>query len=1029
MKKHFAINLIAMLVLLSGIANASTKSSPGQTDPIQVTGSVTDAETDYEIPGVNVVIQGTTEGTITDLDGKYAIEVPNENTVLMFSFVGYESQEVVVGNRTTLNVELQVSATGIEEVVVVGYGTQREKDLTSAIVTIDNEDITKTPTSQAMQSLQGKVAGVQIINSGAPGSGPTVRVRGLGSLPGFGNSDPLYVVDGMFFENIDFLNSSDIKSISVLKDASAAAIYGVRAANGVILIETKTGNYNQDPEIVYNGYYGLQVPQNVLKMSNAEQFAKYVKETGNKAEISFIENAMRRYGRSRKNPNVPAVNTDWYDEVMQNGPITNHSLTINGGANRIKYSVGANYLKQEGLINVIRNEYERFNFRSKIDFRASDRLEAGANINVSNATKYIAPNSIWFNAYRAVPILPVYDDEETANASPEPIANAQNLGYRGTQNPFFTMHYNDDRSKIGNIYSNFYFDYDIIPQKLSFKMTYNMSYGTVNKRNVNFAHNTGQAEVNNSLFRESKTTFNQIWDNILTYQESFGRHNLTVMGGYSFRSEKQEGVFTSASEIQGLEKDNEELWFISGSDRVAVGEINQDNTGDIGGSIYGASYLSRIAYNFDDRYLLYGTFRRDGTNKFQAKWGNFFTVGAGWVISEENFFDLDFVNYLKLRGSWGELGNDAVNPAEGQPTRDAIYFALDDTRTQGITLDNAFDLVTKWETVEETNIGLTGRFLDGSLSLEADVYRRDTKDAVTLLLVPGQRAIIRRSVASIRNSGVEMALNYTRQINSYLSFSIGGNFATLHNEVLDLGPGPGYLDAGSGEFRQRSIEGHPIEAFFGYEVEGVFQNTEEIENSGYTEQYITDFQIEPGDFHFKDQNNDGVVDSEDRVVLGSYLPEITYGMNMNVSYQNFTLSANLQGQAGHKILNRKRGEIIWTTDPNIDADLSTNLWRGDGTSDKYPSAAGLRKGYNQVMSEYYLEDGSYFRIQNVQLSYKLGSRELRGIKTPETTFFVTAERPVTVFSYNGFNPEVANGVDRQTYPIPAVYTVGLNLKF
>lgn len=994
----------------------------------EISGTVIDAATGEPLIGANVIIKGTTQGTVTDMDGNYSITA-NSDDVLIFSFIGYVPEEITVGTQTTIDVSMVMDLEALDEVVVIGYGTQREKDLTSAIVTVNNEDIVKTPSSQAMQALQGKVAGVQIVNSGAPGASPTVRIRGVGSLPGFGNSDPLYVVDGMFFEDIDFLNTSDIQSISVLKDASAAAIYGVRAANGVVLIETKSGSYNQPPEIVYSGYYGMQVAQNVLKMSNSEQFARYVNETKDPADISFIQNAMQRYGRSRINPNVPAVNTDWYDEVLQNGPIQNHSLSVNGGAERLKYSVGASYFKQEGLLNIIRNSYERLNFRTKLNFKASDRLSFGTNVNISNAEQFNAPNSVWFSTYFAVPTLPVYDDEEIANASPIPIANAQNLGYRGTQNPFFILHYNDDRNRIGDILGNFYFQFDFIPDKLFFKMTYNYNYGTTSERNVDFAFNTGQSENTNGLNRQSLTVFNQIWDNILTYKESFGNHYLTLMGGYSYRSERQEGVFARATEIPGLTKDQEELWFISESNRTPVGLIDEDGTGDIGGNLFGTSYLGRLSYNYDDRYLLYGTFRRDGTNKFQAKWGNFFTVGAGWILSEEAFFNVGFVDLLKLRGSWGELGNDAVQPAVGQPTRGAIFAAINDTRFQGITLDNSFDLITKWETVVESNIGLTGRFLDSRVSLEADYFSRDTEDAVTLLLVPGQRDIIRRSLANIRNSGLEIAVNYSDKITNSLSFSVGGNLATLKNEVLDLGPGPGYLDAGSAEFRQRSIEGQPINAFFGYEVLGVFQNNSEIQNSGYTEEFITNFSLKPGDFHFKDQNNDGVVDADDRVVLGSYLPNLTYGMNLNVNFKNLALSANFQGQAGHKILNRKRGEIIWTTDTNIDAELANNLWRGQGTSDRYPSAAGLRKGYNQSMSDFYLEDGSYFRIQNVQLSYLLESKNLFGVQMPEATFFLTAERPLTIFDYNGFNPEVANGIDRQTYPIPSVYTIGLNLKY
>ena len=338
-----------------------------------ITGTVIDAENNEPLPGASVIIKGTTSGTITDARGAFTINA-EQGDVLQVSFVGYRTREIAVENQQNVQVSMEFDRMGLEDVVVVGYGTQRTQDLTSAIVTIDNEELSKTPTSQAMQALQGKVAGVQVVSSGAPGSSPTVRIRGVGSLPGFGNSDPLYVVDGMFFDNIDFLNTSDIASISVLKDASAAAIYGVRAANGVVLIETTSGQYNQETEVVYNGYYGMQVAQNVLEMADTELFTQYIRETGDNADISFIQNSIDRYGSNPNNPNLPAVDTDWYDEVLRNGPMQNHSLSINGGSNNIKYSIGANYFNQKGLLNVIKNEYERTNFRTKIDFKATDRM-------------------------------------------------------------------------------------------------------------------------------------------------------------------------------------------------------------------------------------------------------------------------------------------------------------------------------------------------------------------------------------------------------------------------------------------------------------------------------------------------------------------------------------------------------------------------------------------------------------------------------------------------------------------------------
>tara|TARA_R110000764_G_scaffold110192_1_gene196558 strand:- start:9887 stop:11140 length:1254 start_codon:yes stop_codon:yes gene_type:complete len=395
-------------------------------ESITVQGTVLD-NANLPLPGASVIVKGTTTGTQTDFDGNFSLDNVPINAILVFSYIGFTTLEIPVNGQTTLNIELQEDAQALDEVVVVGYGEMKVKDLTSAITTIKSEELAATPTGQAMQALQGKVAGLQIVSNGSPGQSPTVRVRGIGSYDQ-GASGPLYVVDGMFFNNIDFLNTSDITSISILKDASAAAIYGVRAANGVVLIETKSGSRNQKAEITYDGYSGFQVAQNILKLANAEQFTTIAMESGSAPDAQFILNAMQRYGRSRINPNVPNVNTDWYDEITRQALITSHSIGITGGSEDATYSIGANYFGQQGILKM-KNQYDRFNLRSKIDFKVSDWLTVGGNTIISNATRYDAENSAWRSAYFAVPILPVFDSQNT-EASPKNYANAQDLGYR-----------------------------------------------------------------------------------------------------------------------------------------------------------------------------------------------------------------------------------------------------------------------------------------------------------------------------------------------------------------------------------------------------------------------------------------------------------------------------------------------------------------------------------------------------------------------------------------------------------------------
>lgn len=979
--------------------------------PRTITGTILGPD-DIPLPGAEIKVVNKDIFDVTDFDGNFTLTGVTTGDVLRITFLGFITEEVTVDEANEYVINLKEDTARLDEVVVIGYGTQRKADLTGAISTVKSEEISKTPTGQAMQALQGRVAGLQIVNSGGPGTSPTVRVRGIGSYSG-GASGPLYVVDGMFFDNIDFLNTADIESISILKDASASAIYGVRAANGVVLIETKSGRYNQKSTVTYEGYTGFQRAQNVVKMANAEQFTTIVRESGSAPDAQFILNAMQRYGRSRINPNIPAVNTDWYREIIREGLIQNHSLNFSGGSDNAIYSIGANYFGQEGILDM-KNEYERFNLRSKLEFEINDYLTVGGNVVLSNALRFDPEYSAWRSAYYAVPILPVYDPLNT-EATPVNYANAQDLGYRGGQNPFPTMDFSENRNKIRNTLANFYAQVNIIPEKLTFRTSYNHNYESIETREIRlpyFIGNNFQRE-NASILRRNINISNQIWDNTLTYTDNFGNHGLTVLAGSSFRDESLELLQAGGLNFPLT---GPEAYFIDQAQTVVEGLVRDDGRRE-----FGLSYFTRIAYDYNSKYLLYGTFRADGTNKYQEKWGYFPTVGVGWVISEEEFFrDSNIINFLKLRASWGELGNDKVAASEGSITSSVVFTALGDVRYSGLLTSSDFTAL-KWEVTEEINYGISATLFN-DLSLEADYYVRDTKDAVIPVnrpLIPGST---RQNVGEIRNSGLEIALNWDNNISQDFRYSVGVNFSTLKNEVLDLA-GAEYLDAGTAEFRQRSIVGQPLFAFFGREVAGVYQNEAEIQ----ADPVAVANNLVPGDFRYRDLNNDGVINDDDRTVLGSFLPSHTYGVNLSIFYKGFDLSTSLYGQGGNKILNRKRGEVIFTNDTNIDRDFAINRWHGEGTSNNYPSAAAIRKGWNQRLSDYYVEDGDFFRIQNITLGYTINANGvLRGI--PHTRIYVTAEKPLTVFDYNGFNPEVADGVDNQTYPIPAIYTLGVNIK-
>ncbi|TRZ43665.1 SusC/RagA family TonB-linked outer membrane protein [Robertkochia solimangrovi] len=978
---------------------------------VTITGTVKD-EFDMPLPGASVLVKGTSRGTQTDFDGNFSLDAEIGET-LVISYVGLTSQEVVIKDENPLDISLSVAENQLDEVVVIGYGTTTVKDLTSAISTVKSEEIQKVPTGQAMQALQGKVAGLQVVNAGSPGKSPTVRIRGIGSYD-TDASGPLYVVDGAFFNDIDFLNPSDIASMSVLKDASAAAIYGVRAANGVVLIETKSGTYNQKPEITYDGYSGIQVAQNVLKVANSEQFATIARESGSEPDEQFILNAMQRYGRSRVNPNVPAPNTDWYKEIIRHGFVQNHNLGVTGGSEQATYALGASYFGQEGILKM-KNEYERFNLRSKIDFKANDWMKIGGNVIFSNATRYDPEESAWRLAYYAVPTMPVLDPQNT-DAIPIPYANAQDLGYRGGQNPFPTMDFSELRSRIREVLVNFYAEFQLVPSKLTFRTAYNHNFTSEDRRELRFSYYISEnfQRNPNSILNRKEAISNQIWDNTLTYTDSFGNHNLTAMIGTSYRDESFEMLRALGN---GFPETGKESYYLDQAEVIDPLETYDDASRE-----FGFSYFTRISYNYDNRYLLYGTFRADGTNKYQEKWGYFPTVGAGWVVTEEDFMDENGIfDYLKIRGSWGKLGNDKVPSSEGSITSEVVYTALGDVRYSGLNTSSDFTAL-KWEVTEEINAGLSARFFGNDLSLEFDYFRRDTKDAV----IPVERALIpgttRQNVGKIRNSGFEVTLDYNKVVSPEFSYYFGVNFSTLKNEVLDLGDAE-YIDAGSAEFRQRSMVGEPIFAFFGREIEGVYQTQAEVD----ADPVAVANNLAPGDFKYKDLNGDGDITDDDRTVLGSYLPTYYYGFNLGFTYKNLDFSLNALGQGGNHILNRKRGEVIFTNDTNVDRDFAINRWHGEGTTNSYPSAAGIRKGWNQRLNDYFVEEGGFFRIQNITVGYTINrGRENKGF--PQTRIYLTAEKPLTVFDYNGFNPEVPDGVDNQTYPIPAVYTIGVNFK-
>lgn len=973
-----------------------------------VSGKVTD-QNGVPLIGVTVIVKGTTNGVSTDADGFYRISGVSPKDILVFSSVGMVSVESVVGTRTTLDATLKEDMLALEDVVVVGYGSMKNKDLTAPIATVKGSEIVKHSTSNPLQALQGKVAGVQISNFGEPGSSPNIRIRGVGS---FTSEAPLYVVDGMFYDNIDFLSNSDVQDIAILKDASAASIYGVRASNGVIIITTKQGSFNQKAKITYDGYVGVQTVTNKLEMASSAEYATMMIERG---DTEILQKSIDLWGGKDL---IPSTDTDWYDEITRNAIIHSHSLDISGGTEKAAYVVGVNYFYQEGIMKA-KSDYERINVRTKADYQPWRWLKLGANVIMSHSVRNSANNGAWERAYYAPPILPVYDESYEATY-PKKFTSFDRLDLTNGvySNPVAMAYYGDNLSKNVQIMPSYYLDLDFLSnRKLVFRTSFNQVISLSQTRNytpeffVSQAHNSTKSQ----LYKGSDYWQNYTFDNTLTYQDSFGQHNLTAMLGASIRNEDWRSLWGSG---QGLLGTLDEYLYLSQAEAESL------TAGDNGTTYRGASFFGRISYNYADKYLLTVSMRADGSSKYQEKWGYFPSVGAAWVVSEENFMKQQkAIDYLKLRVSYGQLGNDKVAASNGfaQILSGLNYSGVfGGVLYPGFRINENFSWLS-WETVEEVNVGFELGMFRNRLRLDFDYFHRMTRDAVISVPVPTSTDMIPGNWGRILNQGVELTLGWYDTVGKDFSYGIGFNMSTLKNEVKSLKYGVPYVLGGTTQFRTITRPGDAMYSYFGYKVTGVYQNEAEVA----ADPIAVANGLQPGDLKYEDINHDNIIDDRDRQILGSALPSFTYGGNINLGYKGWDFGLSFMGVVGNEIVNQKRGSRGTADRMNYEASVVRNRWHGEGTSNSSPSAAGLNRSWNfNTMNSYFVEDGSYFRIQNIQLGYTFKIKN-----GPTFRVHVAAERPLTVFDYNGFTPEISSGFDMQTYPMAAVYSMGLNITF
>ena len=1007
MRKQILTFLLALLISPAVMFAQATKT---------VKGTVIDQD-NQPVIGATVKVNGTTISTATDFDGCYELKNVPENAVISYSFIGMKSKDVRLDGRSTVNVTLLEDTQNLEEVVVIGYGAAKAKDLTAPIEVVKGEELIVQPTSSPMAALQGKVPGVNIVNSGTPGAGPKVTIRGNGS---FGDTSPLYVVDGMFYDNIDFLNNADIQEMSVLKDASASAIYGVRAANGVVIITTKKGRRNQGAQITYNGYVGIQKATNVLEMCNSHEYATMLMEANPDAYRHMFEKSIAEFGGDMETLTFNA-DTNWYDEMLRTAVITNHSLNISGGSNNAIYSVGMSYLSQDGIMDV-ENYYRRMNFRASLDFDATSWLKVGFNGVFSNSQQQLPNNAAWQKAFNTPSILPVYDERRGDDVFPTKYADPSQVGLNNNfYNPVAFADYYDSRNDNYQVLSNFYAQLNIIPDRLNIRTSYSYDYSAIRGNTFLPTYYVGQNQQRNTTqLTKTDTNYNKwIWDNTATYNQRWDAHSFTGMLGVSMRQERYNMLSGTATNVpEGADE-----WKY-----LVLGNKEGSTVTDDGWRYRGLSYFTRLNYSFDDRYMLMFTFRADGSSKYNDKWGYFPSVGAAWTITNEEFMaDQKTFDYLKLRASWGKLGNDKIAASAGFANVNVVQAVFGTNNPlDGYKNTSNFSWLG-WEVVNETNVGLSLATLRNRLSADIDWYYRMTENAVISPMIPMTTNTIAGNYGEVLNSGIDLSLNWNDKINKDFSYNIGFNLGWLHNEVKSLKGDLNYIKDGG---KVVQMVGEKMNSYYGYKVVGIYQTAEECAN----DPIAVANNLQPGDFKYQDVNGDDKIDGQDKQVLGSYIPDITYGFNLGFQYKNFDFALSTYGQAGGELWNRKRALRYAQSDYNFDKAQFENRWTGAGSTNEHPSAAALIRNWNVSDSNnasYFVEKSNYFRIQNITLGYSFKNIKMGNYTMPGIRLTLTADRPFTTFKCNSFTPELSDAArwDTEVYPLTATYTFGVQIDF
>lgn len=1020
----------------------------GQTQ--QVTGTVLDTD-NVPLPGANVLVKGTNTGTLTDFDGNFSIEA-SQGDVLVISYVGYNTQEIPVVADSNFNINLTEDTNALEEVVVVGYGTQKKSVVTGAISSVKAEDLESLPVTRIEQSLQGRSSGLTIAaNSGQPGSSSTIRVRGITS---FGNNEPLWVVDGVIVDagGIGYLNQSDIESIEVLKDAASQAIYGARAAAGVILVTTKKGKSGK-LSVSYNGYSGLSGPARKLDLLNGTQYATLY----NEKYANDYSGPVSGYALPFANPESFGKGTDWQDAIFNNAAErANHEVSLSGGNDVSTFYLSFGYLDQEGIVTKDISHYTRKNIRLNSTHKINDIITIGQTIGYSNEkstglgntnSEFGGPLS---SAINLDPLTPLVEtDPALVNASPYSINNGilrnangnpygiSNLVIQEMTNPIaYTQtrlgNYNWADNFVGNVYVNL----ELIPG-LNLKSTLGgklANYGAENFTPVSYL-NSSVVTSQNSFSQEMNRGFGWNIENTLNYAKEINGHNFSILLGQGTYTENDtRGSTVTYNDIPVTNRDDAAFFEVPDDQIISSAYIGTEHRV--------TSLFTRLTYDYKEKYLFTGIIRRDGSTRFGSnnKYGYFPSFSLGWVPTKENFWpENDVVSQLKIRGGYGVVGSDAIGDFRYLSTIGAgrnYTFGNVATVVIGNSPNAPANPDLKWEETHQTNIGFDTRLFN-NLTLTFDYYNKKTVGILQDLRLPGYVGSTGNpaaNVADMVNKGFDIELGYNKSFGDF-NISANANLSYLENEVTYLGDGIDFLSGGqtiqSGNYPiTRTAVGESFNSFYGFETNGIFQNQAEVNNYVNSAGQVIQPNAVPGDFKWVDINDDGSITEADRKFLGNSIPRYTFGFTLTMDYKNFDLLIFTQGAAGNKIFQGLRRLDIENANYQTEA---LGRWTGEGTSNSYPRLSNSDGNNNfSNPSDFYLEKGDYVRIKTVQLGYSLPTDVIGKVRLSKLRLYVTGENLFTFTKYTGFDPEIGGGVfgiDRGFYPQAVTGLVGVNLQF